>query len=389
MKLSHVTLAGQNRLQDIYIDADKIIRVADADTALQQDDRGCRLLFGEAIAFPGLVNSHDHLDFNLFPQLGNRMYQDYKEWGADIHQRYRETIAAVLNIPQRLRARWGLYKNLLAGVTTVVQHGFLPEVQEDIIAVCRGGRPFHSISGEKGWRLKLLHPLKKQPIVIHAGEGTSPGTFEEINELINWNIFNRQLIGIHGVAMNEQQAACFRALVWCPASNYFMLGKTAAINLLKHKTKVLFGTDSTLSASWNIWQHLRLAREQRMTSDIELFDMLTRVPAELWGLRDSGSIEAGKQADIVVARKNDIAGGWDAFYALNPGDILLVLHKGNIALFDDSLHGQLVNARYPLHDFYKVCIGSDGKYVRGDLPGLLKEIRTYYPSVHFPVHSPR
>jgi len=29
------------------------------------------------MAFPGLINSHDHLDFNLFPLWGNRKYNNY------------------------------------------------------------------------------------------------------------------------------------------------------------------------------------------------------------------------------------------------------------------------------------------------------------------------
>ena len=46
-----------------------------------------------ALVFPGLVNSHDHLDFNLFPQLGERKYEHYAEWGADLHARYQKDIA--------------------------------------------------------------------------------------------------------------------------------------------------------------------------------------------------------------------------------------------------------------------------------------------------------
>jgi hypothetical protein len=79
--------------------------------------------FDDAIAFPGLINSHDHLDFNLFPSLGEKLYQNYTEWGKQIHQDYSNEIAAILKIPTSLRERWGIYKNLICGVTTVVNHG--------------------------------------------------------------------------------------------------------------------------------------------------------------------------------------------------------------------------------------------------------------------------
>ena len=54
------------------------------------------------LLFPGLINSHDHLDFNLFPQTGNRIYNNYTEWGKDIQYQNKETINAVLKIPQQI-----------------------------------------------------------------------------------------------------------------------------------------------------------------------------------------------------------------------------------------------------------------------------------------------
>src|ERR1700761_6440654 len=69
--------------------------------------------FEGAIVLPGLINSHDHLDFNLFPALGDKTYRDYTEWGQYIHQNYKEEIDKVLKIPVQLREEWGMYKNLL------------------------------------------------------------------------------------------------------------------------------------------------------------------------------------------------------------------------------------------------------------------------------------
>src|ERR1700712_5195850 len=79
--------------------------------------------FSEAMAIPGFINSHDHLDFNCFPLLGNKKYEDYTEWGRHIHEHFKEEIKAILKVPEILRTEWGIYKNLLAGVTTVINHG--------------------------------------------------------------------------------------------------------------------------------------------------------------------------------------------------------------------------------------------------------------------------
>ncbi|HEY4149548.1 MAG TPA: amidohydrolase family protein [Chitinophagaceae bacterium] len=387
MQLSNLSIAGQNGLKRIHIEKGSIILVEDMEIYPPAMPDDGELSFNNALAFPGLVNSHDHLDFNLFPQLGNGVYKSYKEWGTDIHLQNKDSIDRVLAVPRQLRSRWGVYKNLLSGITTVVHHGAKTGMEEDIISINEATDSYHSVSGEKGWRWKLINPFGKHgPVVIHIGEGTAPDAVAEINSLLRWNIFRRKLTGIHGVAMNEKQAAAFRSLVWCPASNYFLLNKTAPIDRLKHATTMLFGTDSTLTASWNIWEHLRLARKQQMASDTELFDMLTLNAAAIWRLKHSGSIEAGQQADIVVAERAAGVTGWDAFYAINPENILLLLHKGTIRLFDAVAYDQLVRAGLLPEGFSKVFVKGRVKYVQGDLPGLLEQIRQYDPLASFPVN---
>src|SRR5699024_5393300 len=129
---------------------------------------------------------------------------------------------------------------------------------------------------EKHWRLKLNNVFaRKHPYVIHLGEGTDAMAHDEIDTFIKNNFLNRSLFTVHGVAMDEEQAKRFKAMVWCPDSNFFLLNATADIKRLKTKTRILFGTDSTLTADWNIWNHLRLARKTGLMNDRELFNALT------------------------------------------------------------------------------------------------------------------
>ena len=71
---------------------------------------------------PGLINAHDHLEFALFPRLGNPPYRNYVEWGDDIHNRFPEVIAKHRAVPKDVRLWWGGIRNLLCGVTTVCHH---------------------------------------------------------------------------------------------------------------------------------------------------------------------------------------------------------------------------------------------------------------------------
>src|SRR5581483_1483855 len=118
--------------------------------------------FDDVIAFPGLINSHDHLDFNLFPKLGNKLHNNYVEWSNYIHANNKGTINRVLQIPKQLRVQWGIYKNLINGVTTVVNHGPMLKIDSDIITVFQQYHLLHSIQLEKYWKYLLNKPFKKK-----------------------------------------------------------------------------------------------------------------------------------------------------------------------------------------------------------------------------------
>src|SRR5215211_3746221 len=131
------------------------------------------LYFDQALVFPGMINSHDHLDFNLFPRLGNRIYKNYLEWGDDIHKRNKPVIDAVLKIPQTIRTQLGMYKNLFNGITTVFNHGEQLQIQDPVIDVLQDRNSLHSVRLEKSWFRKLNNPfITKDPYVVHVGEGT-------------------------------------------------------------------------------------------------------------------------------------------------------------------------------------------------------------------------
>jgi cytosine/adenosine deaminase-related metal-dependent hydrolase len=323
----------------------------------------------DTIAFPGLTNSHDHLEFNLYPALAHKRYADYVEWGEDIQRRDGDAIAAFERVSRPHRLRWGALKNLLCGVTTVAHHG---DVRDDLKRLPIGtvrGTSIHSVRLSRRWRWQLNAPMDRSPYVFHIGEGTSSAARQEIDQVIRWNLFRKPLVGVHAIAMGKEQAASFRAVVWCPVSNEFLYGATANVALLKSSTAILFGTDSTLTANWNFWNHLRHARALRALDDRELFDAVTRTAALAWRRPRTGRIAAGEVADVVVARKK-AHDPWDAFFAVDPEDILLVLRSGAVVLCDASLR-----LRPPGGRFSVVRLGTREKLVAEDVPEILAGIR--------------
>ena len=378
MILRNVTLLPGNETLDIKVSGKRIT------SANNNESNELELVFENAIAFPGLINSHDHLDFNLFPKLGDPPYDNYAHWGMSIHKNFKSDVDEVLQIPLPLRLEWGLYKNLLCGVTTVVQHGHHFTDNKGLISVINNFQCLHSVQFEKNWILKLNDPRKHAlTVVMHVGEGLDQSSHREINKIIRFNLMGRPLVGVHGIAMDPRQAADFKALIWCPASNYFLFDKTANIKLLGLETLICFGTDSTLTAPWNIWDHIKMARASGNASDLELYNMLTVNPSILWKQK-KGKISPGYLADLVIARPGIKLTGLDAFFALNIEDILLILHEGEIKLIDHVLFEQVGNLLNDL-TFTEISINGIKKSVAGNLRELITQIQMFVPRMKFPV----
>src|SRR6478736_7823521 len=101
MTVLHNIYTIQGDIKDIILKDGKITGISSEE---KDNDNALHLYFDNALVFPGLINSHDHLEFNLFPQLGNFVYKSYLEWGSDIHQQDKDIINAVIKIPKQLRA---------------------------------------------------------------------------------------------------------------------------------------------------------------------------------------------------------------------------------------------------------------------------------------------
>ncbi|GIK59861.1 MAG: amidohydrolase family protein [Ignavibacteriota bacterium] len=328
--------------------------------------------FKDALAFPGLFNAHDHLEFNLFPRLSSKIYRDYLEWGNDIHRLYSIEINTTLNIPIELRMKFGMIKNLFNGITSVIHHGSNSIRKSDqIINVFGSYNYLHSVSLEKNWRIKLNMRSNKLPFIIHLGEGSGETIENEINKLFKWNLFKRKIIAVHGISINANLADKLAALIWCPDSNLFLYKKTANIIELKNKIPILFGSDSNLTSDPNFWNHIRIARQFNALNDEELINSMTSLPGELLNVKGIGKIKNGYQADIVVVKKKS-ENNYDAFFNVNPEDILIIIRSGKIILFDESLEGECAYLNYN-----KIKIRGSIKFTDKEIVAIIKKLEDH------------
>ena len=301
----------------------------------------------DVIIFPGLVNSHDHLEFNCYAPTGLPPYQDFRGWTQDV-QSAREVLGAVEAIPLALRRRFGLLKNLLWGVTAVADHGGPVPDGSDPVRVLAPYKDLHS--PEFGRKRSWL--AGRKPVVMHLAEGTTAASRSRALFYLRWNLWRRNVAGVHGVALQGRDFERLSALVWCPASNHFLFGRTADAAEAARRTTLLFGTDSTLSAPGTLWDHLRAARGS--VGDETIFAALTSSAERFWQL-------PARQDFVIARRRHDDA--WDSFFAITPEDILLVVKNGEPVLSDKPI----------APDFHP--LGS--KYVRLPVPAMLDEVARY------------
>jgi cytosine/adenosine deaminase-related metal-dependent hydrolase len=332
-----------------------------------------------AIAFPGLINSHDHLEFDVYPSLAHKRYADWREWGEDIHRRDRAVIDPRERVPRPERLRWGALRNLLCGVTTVAHHGPARDDRAPLPVGRIRSTSIHSVRLARGWRWRINEPIARPPYVVHVAEGTSAAARAETADLVRWNLFGRPLIAVHAIAMRPEQAAHFHAIVWCPLSNELLYGATAEVAALKASAPILLGTDATLSGDWNVWTHLRRARALGALDDRELYGAVTSTAALAWNRRDLGRIAPGYAADVVVARKK-AHDRWEAFFALDPEDLLLVVRAGRVVVCDASLAAGIPRGRSST-----VWLSGREKHVDEEVPAMIASLRRHGVEPNGPV----
>jgi cytosine/adenosine deaminase-related metal-dependent hydrolase len=216
---------------------------------------------------PGLINAHDHLHFALFPQLGNGPYSNATEWARDIYLPEENPVRQHLQVPKELRLLWGGLRNLLAGVTTVSHHdAWHPVFEENFpVRVVREYGWAHSLEFTADVRAAFDAGPPDAPFLIHLGEGTDASAAKEIFQLGAMGALRSRTVLIHAVGLTEEGwkrvAEANAAMVWCPRSNVFTLGRTIDPRVLDPALPYALGTDSPITAGGDLLDELRFVRE--------------------------------------------------------------------------------------------------------------------------------
>jgi cytosine/adenosine deaminase-related metal-dependent hydrolase len=333
----------------VHVDGDRISHILSSLSGSSDAQSDCEQIdLSGFLLLPGLVNAHDHLEFALFPRLGNPPYRNYIEWGDDIHNRFPETIAKHRAVPKDLRLWWGGIRNLLCGVTTVSHHNPLwPELKREDFPV--------RVVREYGWGHSLalggdLHQARAatpegQPFIVHACEGVDELARAELWGLERLGVLDQSTVLVHGLAIDRKGVALLRdrraSLIVCPSSNNFLFGRLPDLSLLSGVEQIALGNDSPLTAEGDLLDEIRFAARFCGMSASIAYQMVTAVSASILRLSDAeGSIRESGFADVIAVR--DIgASPAERLQTMSIADVEFVMIGGRVQLASELLMDRL------------------------------------------------
>lgn len=381
-----VTGDGWNQA-DVWIRGN---RIREIDTRLRSKKGLLEIDCAGYYIYPGLINSHDHLEFNCYPRLGEPPYKNAYEWGRDLHKRWQSTIHLIEKIPLRYRLWWGAWKNLFSGVTRVVHHNpYSPLFRLSFpTEVLRRYTFAHSLEFESNLQQALRRRKPDIPFIIHLAEGIDELSASEVEKLDRIGGIDERTVAVHAVGITQSDVKLLHSkrasIIWCPSSNLYLLNKTAPVDRIAKEIPLCLGTDSTLTGSETLFDELRIAQKEISLTPQQLFYLVTEAPRRIFQFsRDAGRISVDGRADLFLL-PSDSTEPYEQLLHASPLDIALLVRNGKIFFFDSTL----MNKKDSMYKGFNLQMGGHTKTIRNKNFGkIFSELRPYLS--HYSYLNPR
>jgi cytosine/adenosine deaminase-related metal-dependent hydrolase len=352
-------------------------------------------LKGASCVYPGLINTHDHLQGNYRPAVGPKPGQFYLTWLPwDNDLKASDTFKERSQLTRDDLYALSGYKCLFAGVTTVNDH-FPQKFNSEILptlpirAILEYGLAHEASSYDLKWGdgLKIEHERAKKnkwPFITHLAEGFDEEAMNGVDYLESLNILDRHCLLIHCIALSDNDikkiAAAGASVSWCGFSNMFMFNVTCKVRkLMEAGVNMTIGTDSSATGTANLLAEIKYDRELYRSlygEDLPakaIFNMITDNAAKaFWMDQKTGTLEEGKLADILVVRqKNDDP--YENLVNAAMEDIELLVLEGT-PIYGELRFLDVCGGELPA-DYTQITVGNRPMFVKGDPAGLYRECR--------------
>jgi|ERR1700722_1263050 len=368
--------------------------------------KGTPVIETGGVIFPGLIDLHNHLVWNVFPRWTppaltcNRYdWQALPDYAAKLSGPEAQLIDRGLGCDME---RYAEIKAMLGGATSVVG-SFSPTDADPHRNDCDRGLarnldffsglysqemnaepvdyevfPFEIASAKAQSIRDSLSSGKLKALLIHVSEGQDASAAREYRMLKASGFLRPGVSVIHGVALQQSQfqemAAKGVGLIWSPHSNFALYGRTVDIaSAKKAGLTIAISPDWSPSGSNSMVEELQYAfqwsngKPQKIFEGQDFVEMATANPAKLVGANDKiGSLAAGMAADIVVFPKKADSPS-SALLNADPGSIRLVLVGGKAKLGDPDLMKKLLPDRK--FDALMVCQHEKSLNIEDDTGG--------------------
>jgi hypothetical protein len=348
---------------------------------------GATVIDTKGIIAPGLIDTHNHILFDIFDDddwYPAQLYQNHNQWPNE--PRY----IAMLDVKQclvndaqgkpawcaqtpygtaagSLRCevdKWGELKGLIAGTTSIV--GLAGTTASCFSSLARSIDAVQNGLGQDKIQTSALVPTasaatavctniasdKTDAYLVHSGEGTDATALAEFDRLGTITtppqcLYAPETAITHGTSFTAAQFATMATagmkLIWSPHSNVSLYGQTTDLPAaLAAGVSISIAPDWSMGGSQNLLDELRFGDDwdnvhwANQLAPKDLVVMATSHPATALGLGTTlGTLAVGQLADIAVFA-GDRAAPYDAIVAARPKQVRLVM-VGGVVLYGDAV----------------------------------------------------
>lgn len=306
--------------------------------------------------FPGLINGHDHLVDTCWKGLGQTPADNWFEWDSSV--RSSEEYKAMQRLSVTDLYILGMYKNILSGATTVIDH-FPQEISKtffnhQLTTLVEHMNLVHSVSEKQlHWGRGIEDEYRATrgilPFVLHMGQGSDRIIKQELETLNRLGALESNTVLVDCCHLNETElqlvAAKKASIVWLPSASAMVFARQPEIaRILDLGIPFCIGTESANTGSKGILCALKAAlhySEENLDGRLSAKDLVkaaTQDAARIFGIEKiAGSLLPGRNADMIVFKCNeDQADPFSYFLGLSPENLSMVVHRGAMIVGNDE-----------------------------------------------------